>query len=628
MTDSPDLDAVRAVMAAEEPVDLPEGLSPVPAADGVPPGRDPHDPGPCPEAGRMGGDLPPAPPGSDDTPPPEARCAGLPLNDHGNGQRFAIHFGNDALWVPRVGWFTWDGRRWRKDPDEIEVRRLAQQLGALIALEIPHLVLEDWQMQVLARARELRDAFKAAEARADGDSAEADAARAEMEALRPKLAQLAGIEKFMAALRKDHRGFARTSGNTTRIDATLKEGGIGLARAFEALDADPLAVACENGVLRFRVDPGDPSEGMSPMSDVQLVPHERDQLITKIMPVAYDPGASAPQFQIFLRRIQPDPDLRGFLQRWFGLSLTALTGEQKLVFLHGMGANGKSVLVDLMARMMGEYSSTAKIESLTGKNRRGGGDATPDLVPLMGARMVRASEPEEGERLQEGIIKELTGGEPILIRALHSDFIETRPVFKLTISGNHKPEIRGQDDGIWRRVLLVPFDVQIPKEERDKHLGEKLWAERSGILNWMVEGLLSYLEGGLREPAAVMDATAEYREESDPLGHFLMDACVVTGDAGDSEMARDLVMAFNFWMDERGAGQWKDRTISLQLKDKMRRWVSPRTGQKFIERKSNGVMRYDGIRFNDTFGARFRDAPKDHQGRPVVGVRRPADADR
>lgn len=620
MTDEPNLDAVRAVMAAEEPVTLPEGVAAPQDA-----GADRPSSG---KGGPADDGAPPAPPFQDEADLPERRCATLPLNDVGNGKRFVIHFGDDAMWVPRVGWFTWDGRRWRKDLDEIEVRRLAQRLGDLIAAEIPYLVLDDWQMAILGRKRELNDAWAAAETRSQGAGPEADAARAEMDALRPKLTQLAGIEKFLLALRKDHRGFARTSGNTSRIDAVLKEGGIGLARPFEALDADPLSVACENGVMVFRVEPGDSGQGMTDMAAFSLVPHARDQLITKMMPVAYDPDARAPRFEAFLRRVLPDPGIRDFLQRWFGLSMTALTGEQKLVFLHGMGANGKSVLVDIMARMLGDYASTAKIESLTGKNRRGGSDATPDLIPLMGARMVRASEPEEGERLQEGIIKELTGGEPILIRALHSDFIETLPVFKLTISGNHKPEIRGQDDGIWRRVLLVPFDIQIPKAERDKQLGDKLWAERAGILNWMIEGLLSYLEGGLREPAAVLDATAEYREESDPLGHFLMDACVVTGDPGDSELSRDLSRAFNFWMDERGDGQWQPQTISRRLKEKMRRWVSPRTGQKFNERKSNGIMRYDGIRFNDTFGARFRAAPRDSQGRPIVGAGTPGEVDR
>lgn len=626
MTDDPNIAAVRAVMSAEERVDLPEGLTaPAGGATDSAPPHDAQDPGPVPEDGWDR--APPVPPMSGDDIPPEARCASLPLNDHGNGQRFVIHFGNDALWVPRVGWFTWDGRRWRKDQDEIEVRRLAQRLGSLIALEIPHLVLEDWQMQILARKDELRAAWHAAETRAKGAGPEADTARAELDALGPRMAQLSGVEKFLLALRKDHRGFARTSGNTTRIDATLKEGGVGLATALEALDADPLSIAVENGVLRFRVEPGDPSQGMTPMAAVELVPHARDQLITKMMPVTYDPAARAPRFDAFMRRIQPGADIRDFLQRWYGLSMTALTGEQKLVFQYGMGANGKSVLIDTVARMMGDYASTAKIESLTGKNRRGGGDATPDLVPLMGARMVRASEPEEGERLQEGIIKELTGGEPMLIRALHSDFIETRPVFKLTISGNHKPEIRGQDDGIWRRVLLVPFDVQIPKEERDRALGDKLWDERSGILNWMVEGLLAYLESGLREPTSVLDATKEYREESDLVGYFLTDACVVTGEASDSELARDLGHAFNFWLDERGAGQWQPQTISKKLKDKMRRWVSPTTGQQFTERKSNGIMRYDGIRLNDTFGQRFRAAPRDSKGVPIVGTRSPSDAD-
>ncbi len=618
MTEHSNIDAVRAIMAQEETVDLPDGLVP---PDAAAPDGDYSGP---PDDG-----APPAPPGSDDDRvDPPSLCAALPLNDFGNGQRFAVHFGENAMWVPRVGWFTWDGRRWAKDADEIEVRKLAQKLGSLIEREIPHIVLDDWQMQILGRKRELQDAFSAAETRAKGDGPEADAARAEMDELRPKLGQLAGIEKFLAAKRKDHRGFARTSGNTGRIDATLREGGVGLAVAVDALDADPLAIACENGVLRVTRAPDMGFPGERPTHYVTLVPHDRDDLITKIMPVVYDAAASAPRFEAFLRRVQPDIEMREFLQRWFGLSMTALTGEQKLVFLHGMGANGKSVLVETMARMLGDYASTAKIESLTGRNRRGGGDATPDLVPLMGARMVRASEPEEGERLQEGIIKELTGGEPILIRALHSDFIETRPVFKLTISGNHKPDIRGQDDGIWRRVLLVPFDVQIPKEERDPQLVEKMLEERSGILNWMVQGLLAYLDTGLREPEAVLDATSEYREESDPLGHFLVDACVVTGNEADSISARDLVMAFNFWMADRARGQWKEGTVSRQLKDKMRRWVSPATGQKYTERKSNGLMRYDGIRLNDVFGPRFRSAPVDPNGRPIVGARGVFDADR
>lgn len=597
------IERARAAMDAQEEVDLPEGMD-IPADPGVGDG----DPGPDPQGCSQGHS--PAPP-DDETDEAPRDCAHLPLNDYGNGQRYCHHFGSDVLWVPRVGWFCWSGTRWEKDPDEIAARRHAQHLGALIEREIPFLLLEDWQMKKLGEGRDLRRRASDLDDIIAVGGDEADQARAERATLQPKLADIENLNKILTSKRKDHRGFARTSGNTTRIQAAMTEAAVGLAKPLALLDAAPLEVNCASGVLRFSVT-GGPDEGFSRTAGVELLDHARNLYATKQMPVEYDPEAEAPLFHAFLNRIQPSSEMRGFLQRWLGLSMTALTGEQKLCFFHGGGGNGKSVLVDLIARLLGDYASTAKIESLTGRNRRGGGDATPDLVPLMGARFVRASEPEEGEKLQEGIIKELTGGEPMLVRALHSDFVEVRPQFKLTISGNHKPDIRGLDDGIWRRVLLVPFEVQIPKEQRDQGLGEKLWAERSGILNWLIEGLIAYLEGGLQEPPAVLDATREYREESDPIGMFLDSVCVVTGDSTDSLPTKDLVLAFNFWMDQRGEGQWRDRTISLRLRDKSRGWRSRVTGKGFTDRKSNGVMRYDGIRFTDTFR---RDLPTDIDGR-------------
>ncbi|MBL3587804.1 hypothetical protein JMM61_21090, partial [Rhodovulum sulfidophilum] len=290
------------------------------------------------------------------------------------------------------------------------------------------------------------------------------------------------------------------------------------ARAYEDLDADPLTVNTLSGTLRFSTVA---AEGMSPVAELRVQPeHLRGDLLSKIMPVAYDRTAKAPRWEAFLEEILPDATVRDFVQRWMGLSMTGIK-MQRLAFFYGGGANGKSVLVDTIARVLGPYAATARIESLTGTNRRGGGDATPDLIPLMGARFVRTSEPDEGQRLQEGLIKELTGGEPLMIRALHSDFLEFSPYFKLTMSGNHKPEIRGTDDGIWRRVLLVPFDVQIPEERRDPELANKLWEEAPGILNWLIAGLTDFLEGGLRPPDRVLEATAEYREESDPVGAFL-----------------------------------------------------------------------------------------------------------
>ena len=341
------------------------------------------------------------------------------------------------------------------------------------------------------------------------------------------------------------------------------------------------------------------------------------QRITKLMPVAYDPKAQRKRFDAFLERVQPDPVMRAFLQRWLGYSMSGLTGEQKFCFWYGSGANGKSVLADTIARLFGDYAATAKIESLTGTNRRGGGDATPDLVPLMNARLVRASEPEQGQRLQESVIKELTGGEPILVRSLHADFVEVKPIFKLTISGNHKPDIRGTDDGIWRRVLLVPFDVQIPPAERDEGLVDKLVGEGPGILNWLIEGLLDYLENGLQEPQAVLDATLDYRADSDPIGTFLRDACVVSGDPADFVTARDLMDGFNLWLDQKGEGMWGDRTVSLKFKNLAGRYRDPGTTRTYVPGKRR-VTGYTGVRFQDFFQREFDEAPRNAKGHPVA----------
>ncbi|AVO36607.1 DNA primase family protein [Pukyongiella litopenaei] len=520
------------------------------------------------------------------------RAAALPLNDFGNGRRFVLHFGRDCMFVPRVGWFTWSGQVWEKDDDRLRVRRQAQRLSDLILREIPYLTHRG--SNLVTRRNELSEI-----ARSDRTAEQAN----ELDALRKTAAR--------------HRSFANTTGNSARIKSGYEEAEVDLAVAFDDLDVEPLEVAVESGVLRFSVEDMT-DDGAGKVADMTLVPHHRDQRITKMMPVAYDPGAPHPRFDAFLERIQPDRETREFIKRWLGLSMTGQK-KQNIAFFYGGGANGKSVLVDLMARIMGNYAATARIESLTGTARRGGGDATPDLIPLMGARMVRAAEPDEGQRLQEGLVKDLTGGEPIMVRALHSDFVEVRPHFKLTISGNHRPEIRGTDDGIWRRVMLVPFDVQIPESERDPNLIDKLWEERSGILNWLIEGAIDYLEGGLQPPSAVTEATRDYREESDPIGQFLITCCVITGDAADTITSKDLGNGFHLHLIERGMSPWKPTTVSKQLASKARQWRHPETGRQFTKSKSS-ITQYVGLRFTDAFRRRFEDAPKDHQGRPLGGV--------
>lgn len=499
---------------------------------------------------------------------------------------------------------------------------MAHKLTDLISREITYLAPSD-------RKRELMEKMAAANARVKvlakiksrSEDQESELESAAQEAAEAKEALDADAGRIGRRLT-----FAKSAGNSAKIDAALKEGGIKLLRPLEVLDAAALDINTKSGVLRVDWVPHVSGIGDAE-PQIRLIRHSsnsedtRALLMTKMMDVEFDPDATCPKFDAFFAQIQPDPVMRAFLLRWFGLGMTSITGEQKLCFFYGMGANGKSVLVDLISRLMGDYAATAKIESLTGTNRRGGGDATPDLVPLIGARFVRASEPDEGVRWQEGLIKDLTGGEKIMVRALHSDFVEARPVFKLTISGNHKPDIRGTDDGIWRRLLLIPFDEQIPKEKRipkDK-LDAMLFAEAPGILNRLIEGLLDYLQNGLGEPKTVIDATEEFRAQSDPLGQFLNAACVVTGDPADSVLASTLVEAFNFWRASPwggGEGMWQPNTVSKQLAARADRWKSE--GGKTFTRRKSSKWYYDGIRLNDVVKRAYDRAPRDAQNRIIM----------
>lgn len=285
------------------------------------------------------------------------------------------------------------------------MRSNAQKLTDLIIREMPYLPMPETERALLAERGEIR--ARRAELEKISKSDRSPEQVSELGDLVRKSDLLSEIEKRHKSARARHRSFANTTGNSTRIDNASKEAGVALSQVFEDLDAAPLDVNCESDVLRFTVEDMQ-DDGAGRVARVERVPHDRDMRMSKIMPVRYDPDAPYPLFQQFLERVQPDREMREFLKRWLGYSMTGLP-MQRLVFFYGGGANGKSVLVDLIAKIMGNYAATARIESLTGTNRRGGGDATPDLIPLMGARMVRTSEPDEGQRLQEGLIKELTG---------------------------------------------------------------------------------------------------------------------------------------------------------------------------------------------------------------------------
>jgi putative DNA primase/helicase len=619
-----DIAAVASIMDDAEDVDLPAGLVPQDALRDGDPGPDVEDAGydRDPDLGEGGGDGT----GSGAMPPLDdlRRAAGFPINDLGNGQRFVLHFGADVMFVPRVGWHVWDGRVWEIDPDMIATRKKAQRLSQLVLAEVPFITLADEKMRLLATEAGLIAERDAVQLTRDDDGKLSDVADTRLARIEAELRAIGGLRSSLSKIRTAHRTFARSTGNTAKIKAALTEAEVPLAARVEDLDTRPLDVNTETCVLRFTVTP---RPGTWPLVEMVPIPHDRALRMTKIMACAHDPDATAPVFQAFLNRIMPAPEMQAFLQRWFGYSMLGLTNEQALAFFYGMGANGKSALTDLMARLMGSYAATAKIESLTGQNRRSGGDATPDLISIVAARMVRASEPEKGVQWQEGLIKQLTGGEPILVRALNENFFEATPIFKLTIGGNHAPDIRGMDDGIWRRLMIVPFDVQIPKPERDPLIVDKMLAEGPGILNWMVAGAVAWLEAGLAPPVQVSHATDELRQDADPYGKFLEEACVVTGDDRDSITSRELMLAFMFWQMTRGETPFKERTISTNMKDHSRRWRSPKTGRQFAARETGRFIGYDGLKFTDIFAREWQASPKDTSGRALSVVAIRADDD-
>ncbi|WP_370342908.1 phage/plasmid primase, P4 family [Pararhodobacter marinus] len=606
------IEGVRELMAGAVDVDLPDDVvAPDSADDGAFIFDGGHDA------------PPPRTPDDGDGPPREAEGAGYPLNDTGNSMRFRLYHGDNAKHVPRVGWHVWDERRWRLDPDGIAVRRLAQSIHQRIEGEVPYLQLTSAERRRVDRLDAIRVELRDFETVHEALDADERAERRRI--LIAEKERLNGELWGRGSTRQRHRSFAQTAGNKGRIDAILAEAVTMLHCEVEDLDSDPMTVNTETGILRFSVlDLRE--EGAGKVASVELLPHQREvtipgrnapQFITKMMPVAYDPKATCPDFDRFLTRIQPDPEMRAFLQRWFGLNMVALP-IQKFLYCYGVGANGKSLLASLMRRMLGDYATMVRIESLTGKNRKSGSDATPDLMRLIGARAAITNEPEEGERLQEQKVKEMTGGDEMLVRNLHSDFVAFTPYFKLTFTGNHKLEIRGTDEGIWRRPLLCHFDVQIPEAERDEKLGDNLFEkERSGILNWMIDGLLQYLEGGLQEPAQVNSATEEYRNDSDPIGDFLGTACTMDGGT-DFLPARDLVDACYLYLLENTAHAWQPGNLQRKLKDRSGKFYHPESRKTYTRHKRNGTWGYTGLSLTREMRSRLNEAPRDAKGLPMV----------
>lgn len=336
-------------------------------------------------------------------------------------------------------------------------------------------------------------------------------------------------------------------------------------------DADPELLSVANGTVNLRTK--------------ELRPHDPADMITRRLDVAYRPGAKAERWLRFLDEIFPHhPELPAYMRRLIGYGITGSTAEECFVFLHGDGKNGKSKFLGaLIDTFKGVTKST---EFSTFESRVSVGQASPEVAALRGARLVTASETEKYSRLAEGLIKQLTGGDPVTCRMLYGAPFTYVPSFLLLVAGNYKPAILSQDYGIWRRVKLVPFEASFRGAKADLNLAARLRAEREGILAWAVDGAAEWYANGLQEPDSIATATQDYRESEDRLAEFLLARCVEEEGARVAPMA--IRRAYQEWAEDAG----------LSRKEVLSGWALgvELESRDFSKAKRGGRWGFEGLR--------------------------------
>lgn len=326
--------------------------------------------------------------------------------------------------------------------------------------------------------------------------------------------------------------------------------------------------------------------GIIDLENFEVTPNDPLEYFTKSTAVGIKEGAKCPLWIEFLNDIfDGDKDLISYIQKAVGYSLSGLTDEQCAFFCYGTGNNGKSTFLDIIRCILGDYASNIQPETLMVRNTNS--SANSDIARLKGARFVTSVEPNEGLRLNEGLLKQLTGDDMVTARKLYAEEFEFKPEFKLWMATNHKPVIRGTDTGIWRRIHLIPFTVNIPAEKVDRKLKDKLMQELDGIFLWCLEGLKRYNAEGLSKPSAVIKAVEQYRGEMDTISKFL-DECTVSAPCRCVK-ARDLYNVYSRWCEENGEYKLTNTKFGMEMVKKYER-----------SKTKNGWI-YREIDFNDDY---------------------------
>ena len=361
--------------------------------------------------------------------------------------------------------------------------------------------------------------------------------------------------------------WAEHASSSRGIDAVIKELKAlpGVACSINEFDRHKDLLAARNGVIDLRTG--------------ELLPHDAGLLLSRRVEFDYDPDAKAPRWEQFLAEVfDTEPELPAFMQRLIGYGITGETSEQCFAVLYGRGANGKSVFVDTLTRVFRSVTSTTQFSTF---ERTNSGGIPNDIAALKGSRLVMASEGSQDRLMDEATLKRVTGGDEVTARFMRAEFFSFQPQFLLLLASNYRPAVRGQDEGFWRRVKLVPFARYFAPEERDHKLQEKLLAEAPGIVAWAVKGASIWYEGdSLHDPEVIVNQTKHYRQDSNALDGFLPG--VFGFDPDGNTTLEELWRGYLNWCEDENLPskeRWTRRTFSRALDE---RGLSRRTTNKGV----------------------------------------------
>lgn len=330
----------------------------------------------------------------------------------------------------------------------------------------------------------------------------------------------------------------------------------GIPASPDMFDAYTDYLNCQNGIVNLK--------------NGELIPHDPCFMQSKICWAEYDVEKKSPELWLkFLDDVTAgDKELQRYIQKCVGYSLSGSNREQCAYFLYGMGNNGKSTFLDTISDIMGNYAANTQPESIMLK-RFGNDTANSDIARLKSTRFVTCEEPTEGVRLNEGLLKQLTGGSKITCRFLYSAEFEYVPEFKIWIATNHKPVIRGTDVGIWRRIKLIPFEVNIPKDRVDVNLKYKLRKEAPQILAWAVQGCIMWQKEGMKEPDRVLDAVKEYKVEMDLLASFVEQCIIIDYESTVKITAQEMFALYMKWAKDNNEFEMSSNKFFREIAKKL-----------------------------------------------------------